>query len=341
MKKILFVLLLALMASAFVFANGGKEGGSGSSAEPLVWIWYPNESTPEFAETRAEFIRVFSEALGRPIKEQLSTDYAITLEALINDNAAFSWLGGEGYTQAHERNAGILPLVTNSGSSGTLADAKYYSMLGVLSENADQYKVGGSYDLDTLKGKKFSFVSNSSTSGFRVPSSIISANFGVDPEELLEGGPDMVFSEVMFGGSHQGSFFNVLTGKADIGAFCNSCVKEYMEFTSGDFDDPRAGDTLVVLDDAVAPFDQVPGVAVTLVAAVPVLNAPIVMNTNLLSDEEIAILKRVIPSDEVAGNPMLFGEKGGAVKTLFHAGQRMVLVDDAWYDPIRELSGLK
>jgi phosphonate transport system substrate-binding protein len=340
MKKILFILLLALMAVSFTFANGGNDA-SDSLSEPLVWIWYPNESTPEFAETRAEFIRIFSEAIGRPIEEQLSTDYAITLEALINDNAAFSWLGGEGYTQAHERNAGILPLVTNSGNSGTLSDAKYYSMLGTLSENADEYMVGGSYDLDTLKGKKFSFVSNSSTSGFRVPSSIISANFSVDPEELLEGGPDMVFSEVMFGGSHQGSFFNVLTGKADIGAFCNSCVKEYMDFTSGSFDDPKAGDTLVVLDNAAAPFDQVPGVEVTLVAAVPVLNAPIVMNTNLLTDEEIATLKQVITSDEVANNPLLFGEKGGEVKTLFRAGQRMCLVEDEWYDPIRELSGLK
>ena len=342
MKKILFVLLIALSALGAAFAGGDSETASGASTkDALVWIWYPNESTPEFAETRAEFIRVVSEALGRPIEEQLSTDYAITLEALINDNAAFSWLGGEGYTQAHERNAGILPLVTNSGSSGTLSDAKYYSMLGTLSENADEYKVGGRYSLDTLKGKKFSFVSNSSTSGFRVPSSIISANFNVEAEDLLEGGPDMVFSEVMFGGSHQGSFFNVLTGKADIGAFCNSCVKDYMEFTSGDFNDPRAGDTLKVIPDADAPFDQVPGVEVTLVAAVPVLNAPIVMNTNLLSDEEIQTLKDVMTSDAVAGNPLLFGEKGSEVKTLFRAGQRMVLVDDTWYDPIRELSGLK
>ncbi|MDF1568309.1 MAG: PhnD/SsuA/transferrin family substrate-binding protein [Spirochaetaceae bacterium] len=342
MKKVFFVLLIALSVIGMVYAAGSSDTSSNeTSKEALVWIWYPNESTPEFSETRSEFIRVVSEALGRPIKEQLSTDYAITLEALINDNAAFSWLGGEGYTQSHDRNPAILPLVTNSGSSGTLSDAKYYSMLGTLSENADQYKVGGSYNLDTLKGKRFSFVSNSSTSGFRVPSSIISANFNVDSEELLEGGPDMVFSEVMFGGSHQGSFFNVLTGKADVGAFCNSCVKDYMEFISGDFDDPRAGDVLRVIANADAPFDQVPGVEVTLVAAVPVLNAPIVMNTNLLNDEEIQILKDLLTSDEVTNNPLLFGEKGSDVKTLFRAGQRMVLVDDEWYDPIRELNGLK
>ncbi len=342
MKKILFVFFVAFTITVGIFAGGEKEMATESIAkDPLVWIWYPNESTPEFTETRAEFIRIISEALGREITEQLSTDYAITLEALINDNAVFSWLGGEGYTQAHERNAAILPLVTNSGNSGTLSDAKYYSMLGTLSENADQYMVSGSYNLDTFKGKRFSFVSNSSTSGFRVPSSIISANFNVTSEELLEGGPDMVFSEVMFGGSHQGSFFNVLTGKADVGAFCNTCVKEYMEFTSGSFDDPKAGDVIRVINNADAPFDQVPGIEVTLVATVPVLNAPIVMNTNLLSDEEVVILKQLLTSDEVANNPLLFGEKGADVKTLFRAGRRMVLVDDKWYDPIRELSGLK
>ena len=96
-----------------------------------------------------------------------------------------------------------------------------------------------------------------------------------------------------------------------------------------------------VKQNADAPFDQVAGKEVTLVATVPVLNAPIVMNTNLLSDEEIQILKDLLTSDEVANNPLLFGEKGSDVKTLFRAGQRMVLVDDEWYDPIRELSGLK
>jgi phosphonate transport system substrate-binding protein len=335
-KNFIAVMMLLLLASA-VFANGGKEA---KADEPLVWIWYPNESTPEFAESRAAVIKVASQALGRDIKEQLTTDYAIAIEALVNENAALSWFGGEGYVQAHAKEKAVLPLCTNSGSSGTLSDAKYYSMLGTLKENGDEYKINGKYSLDTLKQKRFSFVSNSSTSGFRVPSSIISKNFHVTADDLLEGGPDMVFSEVMFGGSHQGSFFNVLTGKADIGAFCNSCIKEYVEWKEGSYEDPAPGDIIRVLDHADAPFDQVPGEEIVLVATVPVLNAPLVMNTNILTEEEAAALKRAFTSDETAANTLIFAPKDSGTKALFRQGQRFVLVDDAWYDPIRALSGL-
>jgi phosphonate transport system substrate-binding protein len=338
MKKLLLSILLISLTFGMVFAGGDSEA---AASEELIWVWYPNESTPEFAESRAAVIAVAEAALGREIKEQLTTDYAIAIEAMVNENAAFSWFGGEGYTQAHAREEAILPLVTNSGSSGTLSDAKYYSMLGTLVENGDQYMLNGSYDLDTLEQKKFSFVSNSSTSGFRVPSSIISANFNVDSEDLLEGGSEMVFSEVMFGGSHQGSFFNVLTERADIGAFCNSCIKEYIEWVSGDFDDPQPGDIIRVIENADAPFDQVPGVEVVLVATVPVLNAPIVMNTNLLTDEEVLALREAFTSDETAANPLIFAPRDSEIKAFFRQGQKFVLVEDSWYDPIRVLSGLK
>lgn len=333
MKKSLLVLMMIALAATFVFANGGNDAD-----EPLVWVWYPNESTPEFADARAAVIEVAKTALGREITEQLTTDYAIAIEALVNENAALSWFGGEGYVQAHARDAAVLPLVTNSGSSGTLADAKYYSMLGTLIENGDMYKIDGKYDLDTLKQKKFSFVSNSSTSGFRVPSSIIKKNFNVEAEDLLEGGSDKVFAEVMFGGSHQGSFFNVLTNKADIGAFCNSCVASYIEWKSGNADDPTPGDIIVVKKGADAPFDQVEGKEVVLVATVPVLNAPIVMNTNLLNDEEVAKLTAAFTSDAVAANEAIFAPKGADVKGFFRQGQRFVAVDDAWYNPIRALA---
>ena len=346
MKKTLLVLLIGIMAVSMVYAGGSQESGAAGqqnkgSEEPLVWVWYPNESTPEYAESRTAVINVAEEALGREIKEQLTTDYAIAIEAVVNENAAFSWFGGEGYTQAHEREAAVLPLVTNTGKSGTLSDAKYYSMLGTLSENAGQYKVSGKYNLDTLKQKSFSFVSNSSTSGFRVPSSIISANFNVEAEELLEGGPNMVFSEVMFGGSHQGSFLNVLTEKADIGAFCNSCIDDYIDWVSGSYDDPAPGDVIKVKADADAPFDRVPGVEVTLVATVPVLNAPIVMNTNLLTDEEVAKLKAAFTSDETAANEKIFAPKDADTIAFFDKGERFAEVEDEWYDPIRKLSGLK
>lgn len=327
MRRVLLVLLVTMVA-ATGFATGTAED------EPLVWVWYPNESVPEAAPARAALIEVAEEALGREIEEQLTTDYAIAIEALVNDNAVFSWFGGEGYVQAHARNETILPLVTNSGSSGTLDDAKYYSMIGALRENESDYRVDGEFNLGTLSQRSFSFVSNSSTSGFRVPSSVISNHFDVEPEDLLEGGPDFVFSEVMFGQSHQGSFFNVLDGRADVGVFCNSCVAAYVEFVTGDLNDPFPGDIVRVIEGAEAPFDTVAGTEVVLIETVPVLNAPLVVNTGLLTDDELQAVIDAFTSDEVAGNTDIFGDDG-----FFREGQRFLQVEDSWYDPIRRLAG--
>ena len=340
MKKTMLVLIVAVCVLMPLIAGGNSETASTEKSKgPLTWIWYPNESTPEFAEARSAIIQVAAKALGREIREQTTTDYAIAIEALVNDNAAFSWFGGEGYTQAHARNPKVLPLVTNSPSE-TLDNAKYYSMLGVLKENGSNYMVNGKYDLDTIKQQKFSFVSNSSTSGFRVPSSIISKHYGVDPQDLLEGGTGKVFAEVMFGGSHQGSFYNVLSGKADVAAFCNECIYNYVDWTQANYSDPIPGDVIKVLAKADPPFDKVAGKEVVFIATVPVLNAPIVMNTDLLSEDEISALKAAFTSEETMKNEKIFAPTDSGVKSFFRAGNRFLLVEDGWYDPIRKLSGL-
>lgn len=344
MKKNLVLLFVSIALLSPLFAAGGKESGDttpGSNAAtkgPLVWVWYPNESTPEFAPARSALIEVASKTLGREIKEQMTTDYNIAIEAVANNNAAFSWFGAEGYIMAHAKNPKVLPLVTNS-PGATLDNAKYYSMVGVLKEKAAEYMAGGKYSLDSLRGKRFSFVSNSSTSGFRVPSVVIAGHFNVKAEDLLEGGAGKVFSQVMFGGSHQGSLFNVLSGKADAGVFCNECVYNYVDWDKANYTDPLPGEIVVVKVKADPPFDTMPGKEVVLIATVPVLNAPLIMNTALLSAEEVTKLQAAFTSDAVSKDARIFAPKDSQVKSFFREGQRFLLVEDSWYDPIRKLSG--
>jgi phosphonate transport system substrate-binding protein len=338
MKKLALMLIgLALLGLA---GCGGKT--------PLVWVWYPNESTPEMASARAELIKTVSDAIGRPVEEQLTTDYNIAIEALVNKNAAFGFFGAEGYTQAHAKNPGVMPLVVNSGASGTLKDAKYFSMFGVLKQNAAPYRENGAYSIKNIIHKKFSFVSTSSTSGFRVPTSFIAATFKSVPEwanlksdDLVEGGANKFFSEVLFGNSHQGSLLNVINQKADAGAFCNTCVANYVEWEQGSLDDPKAGDVIRIKQDAADPFNKVPGVEVTLLQTIPVLNGPVVMNVDLVSKDEIDRLVAVLCSDTVAKNEKIFVPKGSSFTGMFQQGLRFVTVEDSWYDPIRLLSGLK
>jgi len=222
-----------------------------------------------------------------------------------------------------------------------LTAALYYSRLVVKKGNEEQYKSGDGYAIDNIAGKTMSFVSTSSTSGFKVPSSGIVAHFSkqdqwkeLKQEELLEGGPDKFFSQVIFGGSHQLSLVNVLTDKAEVAAVDDVDVASYVELTSGT--ENRPGAVYTVRENADPPFDKLAGVQYVVIQATPVLNAPIVVNTEMLSPETIDAITQALTSDEVTNNPKIFIAEGG--KGFFNQPQRFLTVEDDWFNPIRELS---
>lgn len=338
MRKILSVCLFALLACSAGFA-----GGSSDKAKPLVMVWYPNESGEDLKGARDAIGALITEATGRPVEHKLTTDYTISIETIANDKADVGFFGAQGYIETHAKNAKVLPLVVNSGSSGTLKDAMYYSWLNVKLGNEGMYKSGDKFAIDNIQGKKFSWVSTSSTSGFKVPSSGIVTYFSKKPEwstlkadMLLEGGQGKFFSEVLFGNSHQGSAVNLLTGKADVAAFCDTCVFNYVELLSGT--ESKPGAVYQVRKDAADPFTGLVGEKFVIIQSVPVLNAPFVINTKTLSAKEIEALREVFTRQSTADNTAIFVPKGAANKGLFAAGQRFIAVEDSWFQPIRDLS---
>ena len=133
-------------------------------------VWYPNESAEDYQEARNEVGKLIEQATGKTVEQKLTTDYAIAIESLSNGTAQIGCcMGAEGYIQAKNSNDAVNPLFVQSGESGTLDDALYYSFFAVKEENAEQYLDGDSYSIENIKGRKMSFVSNSSTSGFKVP----------------------------------------------------------------------------------------------------------------------------------------------------------------------------
>lgn len=336
------VLIAFCAIGALVLSFMGLSGcSSKDGATPLVWVWYPNESTPEREASRQAIIELVSKAIDRPIVQQLTTDYAIGIESMVNGNAAISWLGAQAYVVASNREPKIQAVAVHTEESASLDDAKYYAMLAVNSENYEEFKENGEVSLNRLKGRRFSFVSNSSTSGFVVPSSIISNHFGVSADDLLEGGRDKVFSDVLFGGSHQGAFLNVLQNRADVAAYCNTCVAHYIDFVKGEFSDPKPGDIVRVRQGATAPFDRFEGRENRLIATVPVLNECVAVNGNLLTEDEIAKIREALTSDEAANNPLIFGDrKDPQNPSFFQRGQRFVPVEDSWYNPVRSMTGI-
>ena len=346
-KKRFGLALLAGLMAGLAACSDGDDGGSteanasasGSSDDPINFVWYPNESGQDMTSSRDAIGAIIEESTGREVNHQLTTDYSIAIETLVNDNAELAFMGAQGYIEANSRNDAIQPLVVQSGSSGTLDDAVYYSWLAVKVDDEDTYKDGDDYNLDEIADKTMSFVSNSSTSGFKVPASGIMAQFedeDLSEEDLMEGGP--LFSQVLFGNSHQGSAVNVLNGNADVAAFCDTCVENYVELVDGE--ENRPGSVYKVKDDAAEPFNTVSGSEFVLISVTPVLNAPFVGNIELLGEEAFNKLQEHFASDEVADNEEIFVPEDSEESALFFKSEneRFVPAEDDWFNPIRELS---
>ncbi|MCX7655594.1 MAG: phosphate/phosphite/phosphonate ABC transporter substrate-binding protein [Treponemataceae bacterium] len=337
MKKVLYSVVLLCTLTAAIFAAGSQQ------ASPLVFVWYPNESGEDLKGARDAMAAVIEKATGRKVEHRLTTDYNIAIEAIANNKAHLGFFGAQGYIEANKKNPKVQPLVVNSGASGTLKDAMYYSWICVRLGEEGAYRSGSGFSLDNIQGKKFSWVSTSSTSGFKVPSNSIVNYFSKKPQwtnlkadMLLEGGPDKFFSEVLFGNSHQGSAVNLLTKRADVAVFCDTCVYNYVELVSGT--ENRPGAVYQVRKDAADPFTGLVGEKFVVIQATPVLNAPMVVNTGLVSQEEIKKLLAELQSDATTKNELIFVPKGAPQKGLFKAGERFIAVQDSWFQPIRDLN---
>lgn len=317
---------------------------NGNYADTITIVWYPNESAADYQPARDEIAKLITEATGKEVEHKLTTDYSIAIEALASGTAQISFMGAQGYIEAKKKNDAVQPLIVNSGASGTLDDAIYYSWFAVNKGDEEAYMENGKYSITNVKGKRMSFVSNSSTSGFKAPTNAIIAMFSkteqwkeIDADSLVEGGSDKFFSEVLFGGSHQGSAVNLLTGKADVAAFCDTEMAAYMDIASGE--ENTTGATYKVKSDASAPFDTLAGKQCVVIKSTPVLNGPFAYNSETLSPDDAQKIQELFTSDEVANNDQIFIIKDSGKVGMFKKTDKecFVLVDDSWFNPIRNM----
>lgn len=356
-KKILSLLLAGTMTLGMLTACGSTATAETKAAQPaataakaaetkqyadtITLVWYPNESADDFTESREEVGRLIEQATGKKVEQKLTTDYAIAIEAISSGTAQIGCVfGAEGYIQAEKTNDAVKPLFVHSGSSGTLNDAVYYAFFGVKEADAAEYADGDSFSIDNIAGRKMSFVSNSSTSGFKVPTNSIINHFteeNLTVDDLMEGGSGAFFSEVLFGGSHQGSLYNLLSGKAEVAAFCDKEVVTYVDLKSGT--DKEVGAVYEIKEGADAPFDTIAGESYTVISSTPVMNGPFVYNSDTLSPEDAAAIQALFTSDEVTNNEIMFYSADAQTKGLFKKSGdiRFLTVDADWYDPIRQM----
>ncbi len=327
--------------------SGAATSGSSSAAsiDKITMVWLPNESSSEFDAGREEFGKILEKYAGVEVELMTTTDYNVAIEAISSGKAQLANMGAEGFIQAQKKNSKVLPLVTTADTEGTLDGAKYFSRICVPADEMDSYKDDSEtsgYSIKNIKGKRMSFVSATSTSGFKVPCNAIMKAFPNDvssSDELASAG---FFSQVLFGNSHPGSAVNLLQGDADVAAFDDVDVDTYLDVPEGDRDAVNsAGAVYSVKANAAQPFDRVQGKKFGIIQSTPVLNGPIAVNTAELPQEIIDKLLAGLTSDEVANDELLFApedkEDNGAVWSKGDTAG-FIAVEDSWYDPIRALN---
>jgi phosphonate transport system substrate-binding protein len=337
-KHIIALALLALALLSF---------GCGSAPRDYInLVWYPNESGEDKRETRIELERIIAEASGREVRSTLTTDYTVAIEAIVNGAADIAFMGAQGYVEAQRKNPAIVPLVTHTGPSGTLADAVYYSWMAVRSEDAESYRDGqGIFSLDQLEGKSFAFVSVNSTSGTKIPAAVIAEHFRKRPDhaelgasDLIQRGGAGILQQVLFSGTHIGGMMNLLMDKADVVALASSQLLAQMELVEGEQN--KADARYLIRKDAKEPLKRFGGRSVTLIHSSPVLNEPFAVNTDTVAPEQVAAIQAALTSDAVSANPLIFTPPEGGRMGIFkkRGAECFVIVEDDWYDPIRDLT---
>ncbi len=346
-KNVLSAGALALAFSVIGSVCAAPSANAATAKEPdtLTIAWLPNDSSDTLASMRDEIAKAIAKATGKKVENKLTTDYAIAIAALENGQAQIGWFGANEYLTSHARDPKVVPLVVNTGPSGTLKDSLYYSRLVVKKGDETKYETNGQFNIDNIVGKRMSFVSTNSTSGFNMPAAAIVGKFKSDPkwknltfEDLAQGGEGHFFSQVMFGGSHQLSLVNALTGRADVAAVCDFLVTNYVTRISGT--DNTAGAVYEIKHDAAAPFTSLGGKQFVIIKSIPVLNPPVEVNSEYLSDKTMKEIADALTSDEVASNPKIFAP-AGVKGSDFQAPARFVMVTDSWYGPMRKVLGIK
>ncbi|MFZ6639896.1 putative selenate ABC transporter substrate-binding protein [Undibacterium sp. TC4M20W] len=156
----------------------------------------PDEAPTELQRKFKPLGAMLEKKLGMKVEFIPVTDYAASVEGLINKKLDMVWFGGFTFVQAKVRSKDqVIPLVQRE------EDEKFKSVFITTDKNITK--------LEDLKGKTFTFGSESSTSGHLMPRSYLLA---------AKINPDTDMKRIAFSGAHDATVTAVSGGKVDAGA---------------------------------------------------------------------------------------------------------------------------
>ena len=176
---------------------GALLGAAHSQAQQVFRVSaIPDEAPTELQRKFKPLGEYLEQKLGMKVEFVPVTDYAASVEGLINKKLEMVWFGGFTFVQAKVRsNNQVVPLVQRA------EDEKFKSVFITTDKNINK--------LEDLKGKTFTFGSESSTSGHLMPRSFLLA---------AKINPDTDMKRIAFSGAHDATVAAVAGGKVDAGA---------------------------------------------------------------------------------------------------------------------------
>ena len=192
--------------TAIIWAVAMGCGAATSHADTVLRVSaIPDEAPTELQRKFSPLGAYLEKKLGMKVEFTPVTDYAAAVEALIQHKVDMVWFGGFTFVQAKVRsNNQVIPLVQRE------EDQKFKSVFITSDKSVNT--------LQDLRGKTFSFGSESSTSGHLMP------RFYLKTAKI---NPDSDLKRIAFSGAHDATVAAVAGGKVDVGAL-NISVWEKM-----------------------------------------------------------------------------------------------------------------
>jgi len=197
-------------------ASGASSSSSSSHSGGTLYIGGIPDQDLAILEDRFNILATYlSEKTGLTFKYLPSVSYAAVVTAFRNGDIHLAWYGGLTGVQARLAVDGAVAIVQRE------TDAAFHSVFVAAPDS-------GIADLEDLRGRSFSFGSESSTSGNLMPRFYLS-EAGINPDEDL--------SAVIYSGSHDVTWKLVEAGTVSAGVLNASVWKRRVE--AGEVDETR------------------------------------------------------------------------------------------------------
>lgn len=202
---LLCVLVLSLCPSCSRGDQAAAAAGTGTNGPrsdwpPVIRIGFvPSEGGVDIVERFAPLVKHLSQELGHPIEARSATEYIGVITAMQNKQLEFAYFGPKAYIEARTM-AGAEAVVRELDVNG---NPGYRAILIVHKDSAFQ-------SLADLRGTKFGFVVQNSTSGYLVPAVGIMEQTGAKPSAY--------FGQIVWTGTHGNAMQAVARRELDAAA---------------------------------------------------------------------------------------------------------------------------